>query len=136
MPPRNEPRTPWPGSASGRRWGCSSSSAAWTWARSSATAPWPWACSPSCTRSSPWPACSNGSASWLTHVEFFTVFFGLLARFAPLEVTDGRVYLRPLGAGLLDRARGGWDRVLFVILMLSTLAFDALVLTPVWSQVV
>jgi len=77
-----------------------------------------------------------GSASWLTHVEFFTVFFGLLARFAPLEVTDGRVYLRPLGAGLLDRARGGWDRVLFVILMLSTLAFDALVLTPVWSQVV
>ena len=77
-----------------------------------------------------------GSASWLAHVEFFSVFFGLLARFAPLEVREGRVYLRPLGAGLLDRVRGGWDQVLFVILMLSTLAFEALVLTPVWSQVV
>jgi hypothetical protein len=77
-----------------------------------------------------------GGASWLTHVEFFTVLFSILRRFAPLDVREGRVFLRPMGAGLLDRMDVGWDWVLFVILMLSTLAFDAILTTSVWDGVV
>jgi hypothetical protein len=77
-----------------------------------------------------------GAASWLTHVEFFTVLFSILRRFAPLDVRSGRVYLRPMGAGLLDRMDAGWDWVAFVILMLSTLAFDAILTTSVWDAVV
>ena len=44
------------------------------------------------------------------------------------------VYLRPWGVGLLKPGSHGWDRVLFVILMLSTLAFDAIIATPTWQD--
>jgi hypothetical protein len=77
-----------------------------------------------------------GARSWLAHVEFFTVLFSILRRFAPVDVRDGRVFLRPIGAGLLDPLDAGWDWVLFVILMLSTLAFDAILTTSVWDAVV
>jgi hypothetical protein len=77
-----------------------------------------------------------GAGPWLRHVEFFTVLFSILRRFAPLDVRSGRVYLRPMGAGLLDRMDAGWDWVAFVILMLSTLAFDAILTTSVWDAVV
>ncbi|HYW24024.1 MAG TPA: hypothetical protein VE953_07650 [Terriglobales bacterium] len=77
-----------------------------------------------------------GAGPWLAHVEFFSVLFAILRRFAPLDVRNGRVYLRPMGAGLLDRMDAGWDWVAFVILMLSTLAFDAILTTSVWDAVV
>lgn len=77
-----------------------------------------------------------GARSWLTHVEFFTVLFTILRRFAPIDIRDGKFYLRPIGAGLLDPLDNGWDWVLFVILMLSTLAFDAILTTSVWDAVV
>lgn len=76
-----------------------------------------------------------GASSWLAHVEFFTVLFGILRRFAPIDVRQGRVFLRPIGAGLLDRVEAGWDWVLFVILMLSTLAFDAILSTSFWAMI-
>jgi hypothetical protein len=77
-----------------------------------------------------------GARSWLTHVEFFSVLFTILRRFAPIDIRDGKFYLRPIGAGLLDPLDNGWDWVLFVILMLSTLAFDAILTTSVWDAVV
>src|SRR5437588_10653955 len=76
-----------------------------------------------------------GAAAWLSHVEFFSVLFSILGRFAPLHVEKGKVYLRPVGAGLLDPLEAGWDWVVFVMLMLSTLAFDALLSTPLWQRV-
>jgi hypothetical protein len=76
-----------------------------------------------------------GAAAWLSHVEFFSVLFSILGRFAPLHVENGKVYLRPVGAGLLDPLEAGWDWVVFVMLMLSTLAFDALLSTPLWQRV-
>jgi hypothetical protein len=77
-----------------------------------------------------------GARSWLAHVEFFSVLFTILRRFAPIDMRDGRVFLRPVGAGLLDPLDAGWDWVVFVILMLSTLAFDAILTTSVWDSVV
>ncbi|MDQ6918691.1 MAG: hypothetical protein M3Z98_04950 [Candidatus Dormibacteraeota bacterium] len=77
-----------------------------------------------------------GGRRWLRSVECFTVLFDIVARFGPIETErnpDGktRVYLRIWGTGLLKGERAGWDRVVFVILMLSTLAFDGILATPV-----
>ena len=77
-----------------------------------------------------------GARPWLEHVEFFSILFSLLRRFAPIDLRGSRIYLRPIGAGLLDPLEAGWDWVLFVILMLSTLAFDAITYTSIWDSVV
>jgi len=81
-----------------------------------------------------------GRDEWLEHCEAFTVLFGIVGRFSPLEAErdeQGRittVYLRPWGVGLLQPSPSGWDRVAFVILMLSTLAFDGIEGTKAWSD--
>ena len=64
----------------------------------------------------------------------------MVGRFGPIETErDERgvitqVYLRPWGVGLLRDAPVGWDWVVFVILMLSTLAFDGVSATPAWQD--
>ncbi|MHB8588818.1 MAG: hypothetical protein ACYDA0_08195 [Candidatus Dormibacteraceae bacterium] len=81
-----------------------------------------------------------GRDEWLEHCEAFTVLFGIVGRFSPVEAErdeTGRismVYLRPWGVGLLKPSATGWDRVVFVILMLSTLAFDGILATPSWQD--
>ena len=81
-----------------------------------------------------------GRDEWLEHCEGFTVLFGIVGRFGPVEAErdeTGRiamVYLRPWGVGLLKPSATGWDRVVFVILMLSTLAFDGILATPSWQD--
>ncbi len=81
-----------------------------------------------------------GRDEWLEHWEAFTVLFGIVGRFGPVEAERGEsgrirtVYLRPWGAGLLNPIQAGWDRVVFVILMLSTLAFDGILATPAWQD--
>jgi hypothetical protein len=81
-----------------------------------------------------------GRDEWLERCEAFTVLFSVIARFGPVETERdeaGRitqVYLRPWGVGLLKPSRVGWDRVVFVILMLSTLAFDGILATPTWQD--
>src|SRR5205807_257483 len=76
-----------------------------------------------------------GAETWLDNAEGFTVLFGIVSRFGPIEAerdSSGRVrvWLRMLGTGLLRGERAGWDRVLFVVLMLSSLAFDGILATP------
>jgi len=81
-----------------------------------------------------------GRDAWLVHCEGFTVLFDIIGRFGPVEAErdeTGRivaVYLRPWGVGLLKPMAAGWDRVVFVILMLSTLAFDGIIATPRWQD--
>jgi len=81
-----------------------------------------------------------GRDEWLEHCEGFTVLFSIVGRFSPVEAErdeTGRitmVYLRPWGVGLLKPSPTGWDRVVFVILMLSTLAFDGILATPSWQD--
>jgi hypothetical protein len=81
-----------------------------------------------------------GRDEWLGHCEGFTVLFDIVGRFSPIEAErddSGRivaVYVRPWGVGLLKPAASGWDRVVFVILMLSTLAFDGILATPAWQD--
>jgi hypothetical protein len=81
-----------------------------------------------------------GRDAWLEHCEAFTILFGIVGRFGPVEAERDEsgqvsaVYLRPWGVGLLKPAPSGWDRVVFVILMLSTLAFDGVSATPAWQD--
>jgi hypothetical protein len=81
-----------------------------------------------------------GRDEWLQHCEGLTVLFGIVGRFGPVEAERDKagrisaVYLRPWGVGLLKPAPVGWDRVVFVILMLSTLAFDGILATPAWQD--
>lgn len=81
-----------------------------------------------------------GRDQWLDHCEAFTVLFGVVGRFGPIEAErdeQGRiisVFVRPWGVGLLKPSPSGWDRVVFVILMLSTLAFDGIIATPSWQD--
>jgi hypothetical protein len=81
-----------------------------------------------------------GRDEWLEHGEAFTVLFSIVGKFGPIEAEreqDGvisAVYLRPWGVGLLKPGPSGWDRVFFVILMLSTLAFDGIIATPAWQD--
>ena len=81
-----------------------------------------------------------GRDEWLEHCEAFSVLFGIIGKFGPIEAERGEdgtisaVYLRPWGVGLLQTGPSGWDRVFFVILMLSTLAFDGIIATPAWQD--
>ncbi|HET9781593.1 MAG TPA: hypothetical protein VFR33_07415 [Candidatus Dormibacteraeota bacterium] len=81
-----------------------------------------------------------GREEWLDHCEAFTILFRVIARFGPIESERDEtgqisaVYVRPWGVGLLQPVQTGWDRVLFVILMLSTLAFDGISATPAWQD--
>ena len=81
-----------------------------------------------------------GRDAWLERCEAFSVLFGIIGRFGPVEAERderGRVtavYLRPWGVGLLKPMPSGWDRVVFIILMLSTLAFDGILSTPAWQD--
>jgi hypothetical protein len=78
-----------------------------------------------------------GRRAWLEQAECFAVLFRIIARFGPLESEAdrkgrARVFLRIWGTGLLRGEKAGWDQVVFVVLMLSSLAFDGLLATPVY----
>jgi len=75
-----------------------------------------------------------GRDAWLQRCEAFSVLLGIVARFGPIERDRDGVYLRPWGAGLLEPSPSGWDRIAFVILMLSSLAFDGILSTPAWQD--
>jgi len=75
-----------------------------------------------------------GRSEWLGRVEFLTLLFSLVSRFSPIERTDKGLALRPWGTGLLRPYPPGWDRVVFVILTLSSLAFDGLIATRQWQD--
>ncbi len=81
-----------------------------------------------------------GRDEWLERCEAFTVLFGIVGKFGPIEAERGEdgaisaMYVRPWGVGLLQAGPSGWDRVFFVILMLSTLAFDGIIATPAWQD--
>ncbi len=81
-----------------------------------------------------------GRDEWLDHFEAFTVLFGIIGKFGPVEADRDKlgritaVYLRPWGVALLQPGPAGWDRVVFVVLMLSTLAFDGIEATESWQN--
>jgi hypothetical protein len=74
-----------------------------------------------------------GRDAWLQHGEVFSLVFGTLARFAPTEVRDGALALRPFGAGLLDAPPVSTSMAAFVLLLLATVLYDGLIGTGEWA---
>jgi hypothetical protein len=84
-----------------------------------------------------------GRNGWLRHFEAFTILFDIVGRFGPVETERDdaghlrAVWLRPWGTGLLQPDRASWSLVCFVVLMLSSLAFDGITApTPAWTAFV
>ena len=81
-----------------------------------------------------------GRAQWLCRGEVFGLVFGLLARFAPIEVREsgsgGRALnLRPYGVGLLSREPVPASMVVLVLAMLAAVSFDGFMETPLWASI-
>ncbi len=91
-----------------------------------------------------------GKETWLRKGEAFSVFFDILARFAPTETRvsgDGvnrygrfaraapgerELNLRPPAVGLLLPGGASAGMVAFVVFMLASVTFDGLLATPLW----
>jgi len=71
-----------------------------------------------------------GREPWLKNGEAFSVAFGVLARFAPLQASQGRLVLRPPGAGLITDQPLRFPFLVFVLLMLASVTFDGFQETP------
>jgi hypothetical protein len=73
---------------------------------------------------------SFGREKWLTHADPFALFFGLLSHFALFEKTnqEGKMHinLRLPAVGLLIEKPIPVSGVLFIMVMLSSIAFDSL----------
>jgi len=69
-----------------------------------------------------------GAETWRRNADVFAIYFGTLAKFAPLDIGPNRrsVVLRPPGRGLIAGEAVSYGMVGFVIAMLSTVMFDGL----------
>jgi hypothetical protein len=74
-----------------------------------------------------------GRDTWLRHGEVFSLVFGTFARFAPTEAREGRLFLRPFGAGLLEDGLVSTSMMAFVLLLLATVLYDGLIGTGEWA---
>lgn len=79
-----------------------------------------------------------GRTQWLQQGEFFSIAFGVLARFSPFEVrpttsNQSRAWsLRPPGIALLEGLPLSLSQMLFVTSMLATVTFDGFLETQQW----
>ncbi len=75
-----------------------------------------------------------GRDVWLKHGEVFSVVFGLIARFAPLHGSAGKLQLRWPATGLLSVKALPISQVVFVLLLLTSVTFDGILETPTWQS--
>ena len=79
-----------------------------------------------------------GRSEWLAQGEVFARIFGILARFAPMEIrlVEGRIVewrLRPYAVGLLAREPVHASEIALVLLMLASVSLDGFMETPAWA---
>ena len=75
-----------------------------------------------------------GVEAWRNNADPFANVFSLFARFAPFDVSGNTLILRPFGAGLAGRQPPPVASCAFIILMISTVAFDGVSDTPLWDS--
>lgn len=106
-----------------------------------------------------------GKHNWLRYGEVFSVYFYYLSKLAPTEVrVDAKICkkcsstchknetcincyecfeiakkreinLRPYATGILVKEEMGFDKLTFVIFMLSSVTYDGFKVTPAWNEV-
>jgi hypothetical protein len=65
-----------------------------------------------------------GKTVWFRYGEFFSVFWRLVSKMAPVERRDGKLYLRPPFIGLIKEQAEHVSLLFFTLFMLSSTAFD------------
>jgi hypothetical protein len=136
---RDRPYPEWLGS-----WPAVATFAAFTWAEliwTEKDVPYALATVALCYSGLTWLGMFIWGRAWLARGEAFSIMFGLMGRFAPIE---GRrededrpvlaVYLRLLGVGLLDSSAVTLSFVVFVTTMLSAVSFDGFLDTPLYQS--
>src|SRR5262249_50621143 len=73
-----------------------------------------------------------GAESWCRHGEAFSLIFGLFARCAPSAVWVGQSAVRPVESP--SRATRSTSEMVLVLVLLSTVTFDGLRVTPLWAH--
>lgn len=73
-----------------------------------------------------------GTRNWFTYGDFFSVFFGVVGRFAPLQLTEKELQLTWPGERLIEERPAHLSLLVFILFMLSSTAFDALKETEPW----
>ena len=79
-----------------------------------------------------------GRETWLQKGEFFTLVFGVFARFAPVAfdcARSGTVEIRPPATALLDDRPLHASMVALIIALLATVTFDGFLETPLWARI-
>ena len=81
-----------------------------------------------------------GKDAWVRRGDAFSVYFDLLARFAPTAesaASEGpELCLRPFAVGLCRLDPPAPDRMVFVVLVLAGVTYDGLLATPLWLELV
>ncbi|MCI0430527.1 MAG: hypothetical protein L0210_08320 [Rhodospirillales bacterium] len=79
-----------------------------------------------------------GTEAWLRHADPFSVFFGILGRFAPVSGGDGDPdppgTVRPYAVALTPDRPLSVSGSAFVMLMLAVVTFDGFRETPLWTD--
>jgi hypothetical protein len=76
-----------------------------------------------------------GKEAWFTYADFFSVYFSIIERCAPLFVKNRKVYMRMPFAGLLENKMEHVSLLLFIIFMLSSTVYDGFRATTAWITV-
>lgn len=77
-----------------------------------------------------------GAGAWFRYGDFFSVFFGVVERFAPLRVEERTLVVTLPGEKLFETSPRSFGLLVFILLMLSSTAFDALRETRLWFDTV
>lgn len=75
-----------------------------------------------------------GKKNWFSYCEFFSVFFSLIAKVAPIEANSGKIYLRPPFVDLVGDKAKHFSLLMFIMFMLSSTAFDGFSSTMPWLK--
>ena len=65
-----------------------------------------------------------GKDIWFRYVDFFSVYFRLIAKLSPLAYRQGSIILRWPFSGLMDNDKKSFSLLLFILFMLSSTSFD------------
>lgn len=75
-----------------------------------------------------------GVEAWARRGHVFALVFGLFGRVAPVTARDGRLVLRPYGAGLQQAPPAPASLAALVIVVLATVSFDGVAETMAWLR--
>lgn len=75
-----------------------------------------------------------GTRDWFRYGDFFSVFFSIIGRFAPLSLEEDRTRMIWPGERLIEKKAENFTVLLFVLLGLASTAFDGLHDTTPWVR--